>query len=199
METKNYGEWWNQVIMGKIPPTFINNNTEPLTSGTNQSFIDTLKELVQAEITAQLNQMVVLMVERTDPASTFPLPKKKIGTDGGYDLFCPTTVDIRPGERVAIRLGIKVGLPVGYMGIFHDKSGWAYNKGLHVLAGLIDATFTGELLAVVLNTGEDMITVQAGAPIVQMYVQKILNTVVCEMVVENTEGGRNEAGFTSGK
>ena len=140
---------------------------------------------------------VMLTIERLNPASTFSLPQKKLPTDGAYDLFCPTKVDIYPGERVTLDLQIVVGIPMGYMGILHGKSGWGSNNGLQVLAGLIDATYTGPLKVVLLNTSENLINVEAGAPIVQIYFLSVLNTVFFE--VEHTpEGPRGNSGFNSG-
>lgn len=73
------------------------------------------------------------------------IPVKNKGNIG-IDLCCIEDVTFRPGERKTIRTGLAVDIPEGYAILFKDRSGNAAKRGLHVLAGVIDSSYIGELL-----------------------------------------------------
>lgn len=83
------------------------------------------------------------------------LPVKKDGNIG-IDLVSIEDKLLKPGERVTIRTGLAVDIPEGYAIIFKDRSGNAAKRGLHVLAGVIDSSYTGELLVCVARLDFDI-------------------------------------------
>lgn len=84
-------------------------------------------------------------------------PKRAHHDDAGFDLFALEDLRINPGEIVRIRTGIKLHLRSNRMGIFKEKSGRAWSEaigrpvGLHILAGLIDTGYHGELSIIAQN------------------------------------------------
>ena len=71
--------------------------------------------------------------------------------DAAYDLYSIEDVTLAPGERRAVRTGIQMEIPNGYHGRILPKSGLARDKGLDVMAGVIDAGFRDEILVVLIN------------------------------------------------
>lgn len=121
------------------------------------------------------------------------LPTRQTQDAAGYDLHTIESAVIG-GVRV-VRTGVSVRIPPGHVGLVRDRSGHAAKRGLTVLAGVIDADYTGEIkvvLSCTIGTG----SVLAGERIAQMVV------VPCVMEesrwvegVEATE--RGDGGFGS--
>lgn len=84
---------------------------------------------------------------------TAKLPTKAHKFDAGIDLYYDgPTMYIRPGARVLLSTGIAVEPPQGYCLVIKDRSGIAAKCGLHVLAGVCDGTYTGEIKVCMLHT-----------------------------------------------
>jgi dUTP pyrophosphatase len=75
------------------------------------------------------------------------LPIKNDG-DRAYDLYSIEDKELRFGEVVKVRTGIKIGFPEGYHGIIKPRSGMAANHGIDVLAGVIDNAYKSEIIVV---------------------------------------------------
>ena len=71
-------------------------------------------------------------------------PTKKHNVDAGWDLYACQDVHVYPGEVVEVMTGIRVAIPRGYVGLLWDKGGLG-SKGIHRCAGVIDASFRGEI------------------------------------------------------
>ena len=67
--------------------------------------------------------------------------------DAGADLYAYETVTLYPGERHAVRTGVAIDIPPGFVGLVHSRSGMAAGKGVAVLnaPGTIDPGYHGEL------------------------------------------------------
>ena len=57
---------------------------------------------------------------------TAKVPVRAHPTDAGFDLFSDETISIMPGERHAVKTGIAVGVPAGYVGLIWEKAGLHY-------------------------------------------------------------------------
>ena len=68
--------------------------------------------------------------------------------------------ELLPQERVLILAGIEVEIPEGYYGDVRDRSGNALYHGLHVLAGVIDPSYRGEIGILMTNTGKGLTRLQ---------------------------------------
>lgn len=130
------------------------------------------------------------------------VPTRANVTDAGLDLYALEDHNgaIFPGQRAVIRTGIAMSVPDGYVGRILPRSGLAVKKGIHVLAGVVDSSYTGEIMVVLLNTDRrDGLRVDAGDRIAQLVIQKVeLWTPVIAEELDETERGENGFG-SSGK
>jgi len=90
--------------------------------------------------------MIDLQFKKLHPAAILPVKTKG---NIGIDLVSIEDVYLKPGERKTIRTGLAIDIPEGYAIILKDRSGNAAKRGLHILAGVIDSSYTGELLVCV--------------------------------------------------
>jgi len=117
--------------------------------------------------------------------------------DAGMDLFSnENNYTLKVGERKGFSTGIKMEIPDGYAGLVWDKSGLAFKKGIKTMAGVIDSTYRGEIVIILINLGSSEYLVEKGSKIAQMIVQKIEHfQFSVQNSIENTS--RGEKGFGS--
>ena len=111
---------------------------------------------------------------RLDPGT--PIPRRAHAGDAGVDLCSTDDVTIAPGERVLVRTGLAVALPVGTVGLIHPRSGLAAKSGLSVVntPGTIDAGYRGEIKVCLINHDlRTPIEVRRGDRIAQLLVQRV--------------------------
>jgi dUTP pyrophosphatase len=144
----------------------------------------------------------MLRVKKLDPAAQLPVVAHP-GEDLGYDVFALESIELAPCSTVRARTGIAVeahdprtGEPLGLL--VRDRSSMAA-KGLATTGGVIDAGYRGEILILITNLGEAVVTIGAGEKVAQMIPVPVLTGLVQE--VESLEGSaRLEKGFgSSGK
>jgi len=115
--------------------------------------------------------------------------------DAGLDLFSVVDRDLCPGEVFAVPTGIQVAIPPGFVGLVWDKSGISL-KGVHRLAGVVDAGYRGEVQVVMINLGREPFTLKKGMKIAQMLIQPVASVSVVESgTLDDTS--RGEGGFGS--
>lgn len=122
-------------------------------------------------------------------------PTKNDG-DAGYDLYCLEKFSLLPMERNLFKTGIYLSIPYGYYGHICDRSGNAYKKGLHVLAGIIDSTYRGEVGVILVNLGDEQVEIKEGDRIAQIIFKKYEEVSFTE-VDELDQTMRNTGGFGS--
>jgi dUTP pyrophosphatase len=122
--------------------------------------------------------------------------------DGGLDLCSVESVEIRQGESKAVSTGLAwdgMSLCSDYekpVLIIKSRSGLAFKHHIEVGAGVIDASYSGELCVMLRNMGEVPLKVEVGDRIAQgivfmtPYVQAIETT-------ELSETSRGDNGFGS--
>ena len=92
------------------------------------------------------------MVIKFEKISDFAVcPSRNTSTDAGYDLCSTEFCSINPLSRRLVSTGIKIEIPEGYYGRIAPRSGLAVNKGLDVMAGVIDSGYRGELKVLLVN------------------------------------------------
>lgn len=105
------------------------------------------------------------------------VPKRPYSTDAGIDFYVPNDfeeVTLLPGESVNIPSGIKVEIPIGYMGLFLNKSGIATKYNLIVGAQCIDTFYTGEVHINLHNIGDADVKIKPGMKIIQMVIIPVI-------------------------
>jgi len=134
-----------------------------------------------------------LNVKKMSPEAKLPLYGHK--GDAGMDLFSSLDYVLPKGEVFAVPTGIQVEIPKGYVGLIWDKSGISL-KGVHRLAGVVDAGYRGEIKVVMVNLSQDPFIIEKGMKIAQLLIQTIEEAEIVE--VENLEdSSRGEGGFGS--
>lgn len=101
------------------------------------------------------------------------LPCRDPITSAGIDLFCPEEILIKPHERLLIPTGFEILLPEGHFAQVVDTSAFPLKYGGHVLGGIIDPDYQGEIFVNVLNTTSKDLVIPKGLKIAQMLVHKL--------------------------
>jgi dUTP pyrophosphatase len=115
--------------------------------------------------------------------------------DAGFDLFACVDLFLGPGEVKAVPTGLKMAIPRGFVGLIWDKSGISL-KGVHKLAGVVDAGYRGEVQVVMINLGREAYAIKAGMKIAQMLVQPVPEVAIRE-TDDLDDTSRGEGGFGS--
>jgi dUTP pyrophosphatase len=128
------------------------------------------------------------------------LPSHATVDSAGVDLAAAVTADIAlaPGKRAAVPTGIAIALPRGYEAQIRPRSGLALRHGVTVLnsPGTIDADYRGEISIVLINHGEETVTVTRGQRIAQLVVAPVVR-VAWREVGDLPESARGAGGYGS--
>ena len=129
------------------------------------------------------------------------LPTRAHDSDAGYDLYSSEAVTLAPMERRAVKTGVSIALPelISDCEVYWrvaPRSGLAVNKGLDVLAGVIDASYRGEIAVVLINLSSEEVSLDKGAKIAQLIIERY-HAVEWEEVSELPPSERGEGGFGS--
>lgn len=134
-----------------------------------------------------------LKVKRTHPDAKLPVYGHP--GDAGLDLFAVADEVIPPGATRAVPTGLQVAIGPGHVGLVWDKSGLSL-RGVHRLAGVVDAGYRGEVKVVMINLGREPFAVAKGMKIAQLLIQPVVSVRVVE-AGELDETPRGEGGFGS--
>jgi len=115
--------------------------------------------------------------------------------DAAFDLRSAVNETLKPAEKKIIKTGIKMAIPEGYAGLIWDRSGLAAKHSLHVLAGVVDSEYRGEVGVVMINLGKDVFEVEKNMRVAQMLIQPVVHPEIEEADLDKT--AREEGGFGS--
>jgi dUTP pyrophosphatase len=116
--------------------------------------------------------------------------------DAGMDLYACVHMTLAPGETKPVPTGIQMAIPEGYVGLVWDKSGISL-KGVHRLAGVVDAGYRGEVRVVMVNLGTEPFEIRPGMKIAQMLIQPVeVPTIVESDTLDDTSRGAGGFGST---
>ena len=131
-----------------------------------------------------------------------PLPSYESDGAAGMDLRAAVAADcpvlLAPGGRAAIPTGLTIALPPGYEGQVRPRSGLSLRAGVTALnsPGTIDADYRGEVKVILINHGDEPVTVSRGDRIAQLVVAPVIQVQWTE--VQTLDGtARGEGGFGS--
>jgi dUTP pyrophosphatase len=101
-----------------------------------------------------------------------------------------------PMEHKIFKTGISMEIPEGFVGNIRDRSGMAGKFAIHVLGGIIDPGYRGEIGVVLINLSPKDFTVEHHMRIAQMLIQPVA-IVDFENVKELSTTERGAGGFGS--
>lgn len=116
--------------------------------------------------------------------------------DAGLDVFSAEDYTLQPGEWHGFSTGIASELPEGYFGRLAPKSGLAVKHGIDTFAGVIDNTYRGEWIVILVNHGKEPYALKKGDKIAQVILQRFEPVLTCE-VNELSKTTREAKGFGS--
>ncbi len=132
-----------------------------------------------------------------------PLPSYQTLQAAGLDLLAAVAshapLTIAPGARALVPTGLVLALPPNCEGQVRPRSGLAVKHGLTVLnaPGTIDADYRGEVQVLLVNLGQESVTITRGMRIAQLVIAPILNAKVVETdAIESTVRGKSGFGST---
>ena len=129
----------------------------------------------------------------------------RYATDGaaGMDLCAAMDgpVTLEPGARAKLGTGLRFALPPGHEGQVRPRSGLAARHGITVVnaPGTVDEDYRGEVAVLLVNLGQEPVTIEPGERIAQLVVAPVTRVAVAEVSSEDALGatGRGEGGFGS--
>ena len=100
------------------------------------------------------------------------LPSRAYAGDAGLDLAAAEGAVLEPGERAVVGTGLAVAVPEGHAAFVQPRSGLAARHGITIVnaPGLVDSGYRGEVMVVLLNTGDEPFAVEPGMRIAQLVV-----------------------------
>ncbi|MAN27018.1 MULTISPECIES: dUTP diphosphatase [Mesonia] len=132
--------------------------------------------------------------------SNHQLPAYETIASAGMDLRAnlEDKIILSPLDRVIVKTGLFMELPVGYEAQVRPRSGLAAKKGITVLnaPGTIDADYRGEIGVILVNLSKEAFTINDGERIAQLVIAKHERAEWQEVEVLE-ESDRGEGGFGS--
>ena len=124
------------------------------------------------------------------------IPKHAKYGDAGMDLCSVEDCSLNPLDKVLIKTGLHFEIPENYFGSIRDRSGLAVKYGIHILAGVVDSGYRGEIIVALVNLGKEKYEIKKGDRIAQIIIQPYAHCDVKE-VEELSESERGYGGFGS--
>jgi len=145
-------------------------------------------------------------IVRLPHAEGLPLPAYETAQAAGMDLRAAVPQDeplvLRPGSRFAVPTGLAFALPAGFEGQVRPRSGLAFKSGVTCLntPGTVDADYRGEVKVILINHGEEDVTIRRGDRIAQLVVAPVVQAQWVEVEsLDETARGAGGFGSTGGQ
>lgn len=141
--------------------------------------------------------MTVAIINKSKHA----LPHYETIASAGMDLRAniDEAITLKPLERVIVKTGLFMALPVGFEAQVRPRSGLAAKKGITVLnaPGTIDADYRGEIGVILVNLSNEDFVINDGERIAQLVIAKYEQATWKEVeVLDETERGAGGFGST---
>ncbi len=129
------------------------------------------------------------------------LPRAQSAFAAGCDLPAAVSEPLRldPSKRAVVPTGFAVAIPAGFEGQVRPRSGWAARSGVTVLntPGTVDADYRGEVKVILINLGQEAVTVTRGMRIAQLVIAPVAAVDMVETSsLEATKRGAGGFGST---
>jgi dUTP pyrophosphatase len=144
---------------------------------------------------------IQLGVVRLPRAKGLPLPAQASNGSAGLDLRAAIVDDVVlvPGQRMRIETGLVFQIPRGWEGQVRPRSGLAASYGVTLTnsPGTIDSDYRGEVQVLMINHGDEPLTVRRGDRIAQLVLARVPVVEVVEVqAADETERGTGGFGST---
>jgi dUTP pyrophosphatase len=150
--------------------------------------------------TMQLMEKELIKVNTQILSTTAKMPTYAHAGDAGADLYASENFLLPAKSSFAVKTGIAMEIPEGYVGYINPRSGMAM-KGITVMnaPGTIDSGYRGEIKVILANHTDKDYQITYGDKIAQMVFHKY-HEVFFEPVDELSNSERGHGGFgSSGK
>ena len=148
------------------------------------------------------SERVEVRITRLPHGADLPLPEYQSALAAGLDLLAAVPADapleLAPGARALVPIGIAIALPPGFEAQVRPRSGLAARHGITVLntPGTVDADYRGELQVILVNLGAEPFVVSRGMRIAQLIVAPVQRIKLVEVdALDSTV--RAQGGFGS--
>jgi dUTP pyrophosphatase len=132
--------------------------------------------------------------------SQHELPNYETIASAGMDVRANLTqsITLRPLERILVKTGLFLELPIGYEAQVRPRSGLALKNGITVLnsPGTVDADYRGEIGVILVNLSNEAFEIKNGERIAQLIIAKHERAHWIE-VTELSQTNRGDGGFGS--
>jgi len=133
------------------------------------------------------------------------LPEYQTEQAAGMDVVAciDEAITLEPHQRTIVPTGLAIALPAGYEAQIRGRSGMAAKFGVMPANGIgtIDADYRGEIGVILLNTSDEVFTIEPGMRVAQMVIakyEKIAWEVTNELeVTERGAGGFGSTGHVA--
>lgn len=145
--------------------------------------------------------MARVMIQMLPGSEGLPLPSYATSEAAGADISAALAepLVLAPGDRALVAAGFRMALPTGFEAQIRPRSGRALREGLTLLntPGTIDADYRGEVGILVINLGQEPLTIRRGDRIAQMIIVPVLQAAfTASEVLPVTERGVGGFGHT---
>ena len=133
---------------------------------------------------------------------TLPLPSYESAGAAGADLRANLpdrgAVTLAPGERGLVPTGLHVEIPAGFEMQLRPRSGLALKHGLTLpnTPGTIDSDYRGPLGVILINLGDEPVTIEHGDRIAQAVIAPVVQARF-ELAESLSDTARGQGGFGS--
>lgn len=124
-------------------------------------------------------------------------------TEGAAGMDLRANIDeaitLKPLERVLVKTGLYIELPIGFEAQVRPRSGLALKKGITVLnsPGTIDADYRGEIGVILINLSHVDFVINDGERIAQLIISKHEKAILKEVsILDETKRGEGAFGST---
>lgn len=129
------------------------------------------------------------------------LPKYQSPLASGFDVRAQLdeAVIVNPGQRVLVPTGLCFEILAGYEIQVRARSGWAIKSGMGVVngPGTIDADYRGEVKVILINFGQEPVTIQDQDRIAQFVLCPVVQAELVEAeTLDETDRGTGGFGST---
>lgn len=114
--------------------------------------------------------------------------------DAGLDIYAMESKRLWAGEQECFKTGIACAIPMGYVGIIKPRSGLSVKHCIDTKAGVIDASYRGELVVVLRNDSTRPKDFDIGDRIAQMIVIPVMTKFTEVDDLDQTERGKSGFG-----